>query len=170
MRTLLRAIEGYSGQPTVRCALKLGPMLFVRPGELRHAEWTEFDLESTEPIWRIPAAKMKMKDPHVVPLAKQAITVLRDLESHSGDGRYLFPSLRSSARPMSENTVNAALRRLGYPGTEQVGHGFRTIASTLLNELGWEPDAIELQLAHKEGGVRPVYNRAVLLQKRREMM
>jgi integrase len=167
---LLRAIEGYSGQPTVRCALKLGPMLFVRPGELRHAEWTEFDVEGAEPIWRIPAAKMKMKDPHVVPLAKQAVTVLRDLESHSGNGKYVFPSLRSGARPMSENTVNAALRRLGYPGTEQVGHGFRTIASTLLNELGWDPDAIELQLAHKEGGVRPIYNRAVLLQKRREMM
>jgi integrase len=167
---LLRAIDGYSGQPAVRCALKLGPMLFVRPGELRQAEWKEFDLDGAEPTWRIPAEKMKMKDAHVVPLSKQAVAILRELESHTGGGRYVFPSLRSGGRPMSDNTVNAALRRLGYPGTEQVAHGFRAIASTLLNELGWIPDAIELQLAHKEGGVRPIYNRAVLLKKRRKMM
>ena len=167
---LLRALDGYSGQPGVRAALKLGPLTFVRPGELRHAEWTEFDLDETEPTWRIPAEKMKMKDAHVIPLATQAVTILRDLQAYTGDGRYLFPSLRSGNRPMSENTVNAALRRLGYAGDEQVGHGFRVIASTLLNELGWNPDAIELQLAHKERGVRPVYNRAVLLAERRRMM
>jgi integrase len=167
---LLRAIDGYSGQPAVRCALKLGPMLFVRPGELRQAEWKEFDLDGAEPTWRIPAERMKMKDAHVVPLSKQAVAILRELESHTGGGRFVFPSLRSGGRPMSDNTVNAALRRLGYPGTEQVAHGFRAIASTLLNELGWDPDAIELQLAHKEGGVRPIYNRAVLLKKRRKMM
>ena len=113
---------------------------------------------------------MKMKDAHVIPLATQAVTILRDLQAYTGDGRYLFPSLRSGNRPMSENTVNAALRRLGYAGDEQVGHGFRVIASTLLIELGWNPDAIELQLAHKERGVRPVYNRAVLLAERRRMM
>jgi integrase len=145
-------------------------MLFVRPGELRQAEWKEFDLDGAEPTWRIPAEKMKMKDAHVVPLSKQAVAILRELESHTGGGRYVFPSLRSGGRPISDNTINAALRRLGYPGTEQVAHGFRAIASTLLNELGWEPDAIELQLAHKEGGVRPIYNRAVLLKKRRKMM
>ena len=167
---LLRAIDGYHGQPSVRLALKFGPLVFVRPGELRHAEWSEFHLDGAEPTWRIPAEKMKMKDPHVVPLATQAVAILRELESYTGDGRYLFPSLRSGARPMSANTVNAALRRLGYPGDEQVGHGFRTIASTLLNELGLNPDAIELQLAHKESGVRPIYNRSVLMAERRKMM
>jgi integrase len=167
---LLRALDGYSGQPAVRSALKFGPLTFVRPGELRHAEWKEFDLDGAEPTWRIPAPKMKMKEAHLVPLATQAVVILRDLQAHTGDGRYLFPSLRSGARPMSANTVNAALRRLGYPGDDQVGHGFRVIASTLLNELGWSPDAIELQLAHQEGGVRPIYNRAVLLAERRKMM
>ncbi len=167
---LLRALDGYSGQPAVRSALKLGPLVFVRPGELRHAEWKEFDLDGAGPTWRIPAEKMKMKDAHVVPLSTQAAAILRDLEPHTGDGRFVFPSLRSGARPMSENTVNAALRRLGYPGTEQVGHGFRVIASTLLNELGWNPDAIELQLAHKKRGVRGIYNRAVIMAERRKMM
>jgi integrase len=130
-------------------ALKLAPMLFVRPGELRHAEWEEFDLDEAEPTWRIPAEKMKMASPHVVPLARQAVELLRELRLIS-TGRYLFPSLRTGARPMSENTVNAALTRLGYSGEMQTGHGFRTIASTMLNELGWHPDLIELQLSHQE--------------------
>jgi integrase len=167
---LLRAIDGYSGQPTVSAALKLGPILFVRPGELRLAQWKEFDLDEAEPTWRIPRERMKGRLEHVVPLSRQAVAILRDLKAFTGDGRYLFPSLRSAGRPMSDNTVNAALRRLGYPGEEQVAHGFRSIASTMLNELGWNPDAIELQLAHKKSGVRGVYDRAVLLSERRIMM
>lgn len=167
---LLRAIDGYSGQPTACAALKLGPMLFLRPSELRLAEWKEFDTEAAEPTWRILAKRMKGKKEHVVPLPRQAVAILRDLKAITGGGRYLFPSLRSGGRPMSNNTVNAALRRLGYSGEEQVEHGFRSIASTMLNELGWNPDAIELQLAHKKSGVRGVYDRAVLMDERRRMM
>jgi integrase len=167
---LLRAVDGYSGQPAVCAALKLSPILFVRPGELRQAEWKELDLEDSEPTWRIPAGRMKGREEHVVPLPRQAVAIFRDLKAFTGDGRYLFPSLRSGDRPMSDNTINAALRRLGYPGDEQVAHGFRSIASTMLNELGWNPDAIELQLAHKKAGVRGVYNRSVLMAERRAMM
>jgi integrase len=167
---LLRALDGYSGQPSVRCALKIAPLTFVRPGELRHAEWKEFDLDNAHPIWRIAASKMKSERDHLIPLATQTVAILRELQAHTGNGRYLFPSLRSGARPMSENTVNAALRRLGYDGDEQVGHGFRSTASTLLNELEWDPDAIEIQLAHKDSGVRGVYNRARKLENRRKMM
>jgi len=167
---LLRALDGYSGQPSVRCALKIAPLTFVRPGELRHAEWKEFDLDNANPIWRISAKKMKSKRDHLIPLATQTAAILRELQAHTGNGRYLFPSLRSGARPMSENTVNAALRRLGYDGDEQVGHGFRSIASTLLNELGWDGDAIEIQLAHKDGTVRAIYNRARKLPERQRMM
>jgi integrase len=151
-------------------ALKLAPMLFVRPGELRAAEWSEIDLDAAAPAWRIPAEKMKMRDTHVVPLARQAVELLRELRTLS-TGRLLFPSLRTSARPMSENTVNAALRRLGYSGDMQTGHGFRTIGSTMLNELGWHPDLIELQLSHQERNkVRAAYNRAQRLDERRKMM
>jgi integrase len=165
---LLRALDGYRGQPAVCYALKLAPMLFVRPGELRAAEWSEFDLETA--TWRIPAARMKMRDPFVVPLARQAVELLRELKELS-TGRFLFPSLRTGARPMSENTVNSALRRLGYSGEMQTGHGFRTIASTMLNELGWHPDLIELQLSHQERNkVRAAYNRAQRLDERRKMM
>jgi integrase len=167
---LLRALDGYRGQPAVCYAIKLAPLLFVRPGELRAAEWSEFDLEAAEPVWRIPAEKMKMRDPHVVPLARQAVELLRELRTVS-PGRLLFPSLRTAARPMSENTVNAALRRLGYDGETQTGHGFRTIASTMLNEMGWHPDLIELQLSHQERNkVRAAYNRAQRLEERRKMM
>ena len=167
---LLRALDGYVGQPAVCAALKLAPLLFVRPGELRHAEWTEFDLDAEHPQWRIPAAKMKMRDAHIVPLASQAVELLRELKLISS-GKYLFPSLRTGARPMSENTVNSALRRLGYSGEMQTGHGFRTIASTLLNELGWNGDLIELQLSHEERNrVRAAYNKAKRLEERRKMM
>ncbi len=167
---LLRALDTYRGQPAVCYALKLAPMLFVRPGELRAAEWSEFDLDAAEPTWRIPAGRMKMRDPFVVPLARQAVALLRELQPIS-TGRLLFPSLRTPARPMSENTVNAALRRLGYSGEMQTGHGFRTIASTMLNELGWHPDLIELQLSHQErNAVRAAYNRAQRLEERRKMM
>ncbi|HEY4370266.1 MAG TPA: integrase arm-type DNA-binding domain-containing protein [Steroidobacteraceae bacterium] len=167
---LLRAIDGYEGQPVTAAALKLAPLAFVRPGELRKAEWSEFDLDAAE--WRIPAARMKMGERHIVPLSTQAIEILRELEPLTGGtGKYVFPSLRGFDRPMSENTVNAALRRLGYTGQEQTGHGFRSIASTCLNEQGFNSDLIELQLAHAERNkVRAAYNRAERLAERRKMM
>lgn len=166
---LLRAIDGYSGSFVVRCALKLAPLTFVRPGELRHAEWSEIDLDAAE--WRIPAGKMKAGVAHLVPLSRQAIEVLRDLQPLTGTGRYLFPSVRGPSRAMSENTVNAALRRLGYTGAEMTGHGFRAMASTLLNEQGWNSDAIERQLAHGERNkVRAAYHRAEYLAERVKMM
>lgn len=166
---LLRAIDGYQGQPAVMVALRLAPLVFVRPGELRGAEWHEFDLEAAE--WRIPAARMKMDSEHLVPLARQAIEVLEDLQTTTGHGRLLFPGLRSSDRPISDNTLNAALRRLGFGADEMTAHGFRTMASTLLNEQGFPPDVIELQLAHVERNrVRAAYNRAERLEERRRMM
>jgi len=166
---LLRAIDGYSGQPVTALALKLAPLVFVRPGELRGAEWSEFDLQAAE--WRIPALRMKMGEQHLIPLSRQAVAILRELRSLAAGGRYVFPSLLSRDRPMSENTVNAALRRLGYSADEQTGHGFRTMASTLLNEQGFPPDVIELQLAHAERNkVRAAYNRAQRLPERRAMM
>lgn len=166
---LLRAIHGYDGQPITALALKLAPLVFVRPGELRNAEWSEFDLANAE--WRIPGSRMKMGELHLVPLARQSVAVLRELEVLTGQGRYVFPSLLSRERPISDNTINAALRRLGYSGDEQTGHGFRSMASTLLNEQGFPPDIIELQLAHSERNkVRAAYNRAQRLPERREMM
>jgi integrase len=166
---LLRAIDGYQGQPMTAGALKLAPLVFVRPGELRGAEWAEFDLEAAE--WRIPAHRMKMREAHIVPLSRQAIEVLRALQPLTGSGRYVFPSLRSLDRPMSENTINGALRRLGYAKDEMTGHGFRAVASTCLNEQAWAPDVIELQLAHAERNkVRAAYNRAARLPERRKMM
>lgn len=142
---LMRAIRDYVGGFETKCALLIGILTFVRPGELRKAEWSEFDLDHAE--WRIPAARMKMGEQHIVPLSKQSLVILRNLHSVTGHGRYLFPSVRTGSRPMSENTVNAALRRLGYTREEMTGHGFRSTASTLLNELGWPPDAIERQLS-----------------------
>jgi integrase len=166
---LLRAIDGYSGQPVTHAALKLAPLVFVRPGELRQAEWTEIDLEGGE--WRIPAHRMKLRELHIVPLSRQAIEILVGLRPLTGSDRYVFPSLRTSDRPMSENTINAALRRLGYSNEEMTGHGFRAMASTCLNEQGWHPDVIELQLAHAERNkVRAAYNRATRLAERRKMM
>lgn len=150
-------------------ALKLAPLVFVRPGELRQAEWSEINLDAAE--WRIPAHRMKMRELHLVPLSKQAIEILRGLRPLTASGRYVFPSLRTSDRPMSENTINAALRRLGYSNDEMTGHGFRALASTCLNEQGWHPDVIELQLAHAERNkVRAAYNRATRLADRRKMM
>ena len=168
---LLRAIDGYNGQAVTAYALRLSPLVFVRPGELRHAEWIEFDLDGHEPLWRIPGEKMKMGEQHIVPLAKQALVLLRELKGLTGRGRYVFPSLRSGSRPMSDNTVNAALRRLGYTSDEMTGHGFRSLASTCLNEQGHHPDLIELQLAHAERNqVRAAYNKAQRLPERRKMM
>lgn len=168
---LLRAMDGYQGSFVTRCALRLTPLVFVRPGELRRAEWSEFDLDGAHPQWSIPAAKMKMDAPHIVPLSTQAVAVLRELNPLTGRGQYVFPGVQSRARPMSENTVNVALRRLGYTGSEMVAHGFRSMASTLLNEQGWPPDVIERQLAHAERNeVRAAYNRAKHLPERRKMM
>ena len=165
----MRAIHGYKGQPSTEYALKLLPLTFVRPGELRGAEWSEFDLDNAE--WRIPASRMKMREQHVVPLSSQAVTFLRELQPLTGSGRYVFPSLRTNERPISNNTLNAALRRLGFSGDEMVSHGFRSMASTCLNEQGWHPDLIELQLAHAERDeVRGAYNRAQRLAERRKMM
>jgi integrase len=141
----------------------------VRPGELRRAEWQEIDWEAAE--WRIPAPKMKMREAHIVPLSRQALAILKELQPLTGRGRYLFPSIRHPDRPMSENTVNAALRRLGYPQEHICGHGFRAMASTRLNEQGWSPDVIERQLAHAERNkIRAAYNRAQYLPERRRMM
>ena len=166
---LLRAIDGYDGQPITALALKPVPLVFVRPGELRGVEWSEFGLESAQ--WRIPAARMKMGDQHIVPLSRQAVDILRELHEHTGGLRLVFPSLLSLDRPMSENTINAALRRLGYAGDEQTVHGFRTMASTLLNEQGVPPDVIEPQLAHSERNkVRAAYNRAQRLAERRDVI
>jgi len=166
---LLRAIDGFSGQPLTHQALKLTPHVFVRPGELRRAEWSEFDLEKA--IWTIPAAKMKMRDPHVVPLSKQALELLEAAQAISAGQRHVFSSLYPGNRPMSENTINAALRRLGYSGKEMTAHGFRSMASTLLNESGkWSPDAIERALAHKDANaVRGTYHRGAHWQERVEM-
>jgi integrase len=170
MGELLRAIDGFAGQPVTLAALKLASLVFVRPGELRHAEWAEFDLEGA--IWRIPGEKMKMGAAHLVPLSTQAVAALRELHPLTGDGRYVFPGLRTAARPMSENTVNAALRRLGYSGEEMTGHGFRSMAATRLNEMGWNADAIERQLAHAESNkVREAYTHAAqYLDERTRMM
>ena len=157
---LLRGIDGFDGQPTTRAALRLAPYVFVRPGELRHAEWEEFDFDAA--AWSIPAEKMKMRRPHRVPLARQSLAILRQLQEVTGNGRWLFPSVRTSARPISENTLNAALRRLGYGANEMCTHGFRSTAATRLNEMGrWNSDAIERQLAHQEAdAVRRAYTHA----------
>ena len=160
MGALLRAIEDYDGLVLTKAALKLAPLVFVRPGELRKAEWVEFELEQAE--WRIPAAKMKMRRLHRVPLSKQALAIIHELRRLSGGGRWLFPSVRSTSRPMSENTLNAALRRLGYSKEQMTAHGFKGMASTRLNKMGrWSPDAIERQLAHQESNdVRRAYMHA----------
>lgn len=169
IKGLLRAIDGFDGTFVVRCALKLAPLVFVRPGELRNAEWEELDLEGKE--WRISAEKMKGGSVHIVPLSGQAVEVLTELKQVTGPVGYVFPSIRTPARPMSENTINVALRRLGYDKTEMTGHGFRSMASTLLNEHGWNKDAIERQLAHTpKDKVRASYNYAEHLPERKRMM
>lgn len=166
---LMRAIASYPGSHVVRCALKLSALTFVRPGELRKAEWCEIDLEGA--TWRIPAAKMKMKQEHLVPLSTQAVEVLRELQPLTGRGRYIFTGAWNPNRPMSGVAVLSALRRMGYGTDEMTAHGFRTTASTLLNEMGWSSDAIERQLAHApRDAVRAAYNRAEYLTERRKMM
>jgi integrase len=167
---LMRSIYGYTGHPTTVGALKLAPLVFVRPGELRKAEWTEFDLDGSE--WRIPGSKMKMGFDHIVPLSTQALAILRSVHPITGHGRYVFPSLRSDERPMSENTLNAALRGMGYSKDIHTAHGFRAMARTILDEvLGERVDYIEHQLAHtvKDPNGR-AYNRTAHLPARRKMM
>lgn len=174
---LLRAMDSYQGFFVTKSALRLAPLVFVRPGELRKAAWDEVDFDKAE--WRIPATRMKMRELHIVPLSRQAIEILRELEPLTGKGipakpdvpRYIFPGAQSRERPMSENAILAALRRMGYPKEEMTGHGFRSMASTLLHEQGWNHQAIERQLAHAErNAVSAAYNYAEHLPERRRMM
>lgn len=167
---LLRAIDGYVGHELIGIALRLTPHLFVRPGELRQAEWAEID--SDDAVWSIPAEKMKMRRPHCVPLSRQVLEMLEGLHALTGHGKYLFPSFRTPSRCMSENTVSAALRRLGYSREEMTAHGFRATAATLLNQMGmWNADAIERQLAHLDANViRRIYTRGEYWDERVRMM
>jgi integrase len=166
---LLRAIDGYEGHGITGLAMQIAPHVFVRPGELRHADWSEIDLETG--LWTIPAEKTKMRKPHHVPLSRQSIELLRLVHAITGPTGYVFPSIRANSRPMSENTINAGLRRLGYTSAEMTGHGFRAMASTLLNESGkWSPDAIERALAHGDSDkVRAAYHRGAHWKERLEM-
>lgn len=166
---LLRAIDTFEGQQMTKFALQLAPHVFVRPGELRHAEWGEIDLEGA--LWTIPASKTKMRKVHLVPLSRQALAILQDVHTLTGPGGFVFPSIRTRSRPMSDNTINAGLRRLGYSTDEMTAHGFRAMASTLLNESGkWNPDAIERALAHGDSDkVRAAYHRGAHWKERVEM-
>lgn len=166
---LLRAIDGYEGQGFTQLALQIAPHVFVRPGELRHAAWSEIDLDAA--LWIIPAEKTKMRKPHHVPLSRQAVALFRKAREVTGPSGFVFPSIRTRTRPMSENTVNAGLRRLGYASDEMTAHGFRAMASTLLNESGkWHPDAIERALAHGDSDkVRAAYHRGAHWNERVKM-
>ncbi len=166
---LLRAIDGFQGTFIVECALKLLPYVFVRPGEFRKAEWSEIDFQKF--LWTIPAARMKMKKEHLVPLSKQAMKILNSLHPLTSHGKYIFPSVRTNSRPMSDNTLNVALRRLGYTKEQMCAHGFRTTASTNLHEMGWKSEVVERQLAHVDkNSVRSIYNKAEYLEERTRMM
>ena len=166
---LLRAIDAYGGFFPVRCALRLAPLLFVRPGELQKAEWAEFDLPAAE--WRLPASKMKMRQRHIVPLSCQALSILAELQSYTGNGQFLFPSIRTTTKPIALESMLVAIRSMGFTQDEMTMHGFRGMASTLLNEMGYNRDWIERQLAHGERDhVRAAYNYAEHLPERRRMM
>ena len=166
---LLRAIDDYEGSGITKLALQIAPHVFVRPGELRHAEWSEVDLDGA--LWIIPAGKMKMRKAHHIPLSRQAVELFREAQAITGPAGFVFPSIRTRTRPMSENTINAGLRRLGYSTDEMTAHGFRAMASTLLNESGkWNPDAIERSLAHADANqVRAAYHRGAHWAERVEM-
>ena len=167
---LLRSIDGYGGSIETRCALRLLPMLLMRPGELRHLEWSEIDVESSQ--ISIPAEKMKMRSAHVVPLSKQVLAILEEIRPLTGAGKYVFPSTRSAERPISDNTLNACFRRMGYDSDTVTAHGFRATARTIMDEvLGFRPDIIEHQLAHavKDPNGR-AYNRTAFIEDRRRMM
>ena len=174
---LLRAIDGFSGQYATTCALKLAPMLFLRPGELRQGEWSEVDLDKA--LWAVPARRMKLNKaskldpsspPHLVPLSRQAVAVLRDLHALTGNGKLLFPGARHRDVPMSDATMNAALKRMGFDVDTIQPHGFRHTASTALNEMGFPPEAIERQLSHRERGIAGVYNKAKHMPERVKLM
>ncbi len=166
---LLRAIDGYQGQPATFIALRLTPHVFQRPGEVRQMRWKEIDFD--EAVWSIPAGRMKQRQPHNVPLSRQSLELISEIHPISSHSDFVFPSLRTPKQPMSENTVNGALRRLGYGGDEMTAHGFRTTASSLLNESGkWNPDAIEKALSHSDkNAIRGTYNRSAYWQERVEM-
>jgi integrase len=167
---LLRDIDGYEGAPITRLALQIAAHVMVRPGELRMATWGEFDLEKK--MWRLSEARLKMRRAHAVPLSDQVIGHLHELQQFSGPEGFVFPAFHTTRRPMSENTMNLALRRMGYSQDEMTAHGFRTTASTLLNESGkWHPDAIERALAHGDSdAVRGIYNRGQYWDERVKMM
>jgi integrase len=166
---LMRAINGYQGGPVVRAALRFSALTFQRPGEIRKAEWAHIDLDNA--LWRIPAERMKMRREHMVPLSRQAVETLREIHPLTGAGRYVFPGMRSAGQPMSENTIVAALRNMGYEQGKMTAHGFRSMASTLLHETGWKSDVIERQLAHVEqNAIKGAYNRAEHLTERTTMM
>ena len=166
---LLKAIDIYDGDFKTLCALRLLPLCMVRTGELRKAEWIEIDFD--EKLWCVPAEHTKLRREHLVPLSRQTLAILRDLKEVTGHCRYLLPGRRSDSRIMSENTVNAALRYMGFSSDEMCGHGFRSMASTRLNEMGFRFDVIEKQLAHEQSNsVRKVYNRAEYLDERRDML
>ncbi len=169
---LMRAIAGYSGGIVTRCALQLSPYVMLRPGEVRNAQWCEIDLEAA--LWTIPAERMKMREPHLVPLSRQVIEILRGIQPLTGHGKYVFPGERDHNRPMSDNAVRSALRRLGYGNDEITPHGFRAMASTALDNLGYDTKLIERQLAHEEPNkVKAAYKRELwkmYLPERRKMM
>ena len=166
---LLRAIDDYTGHFVTKCGLQLLALTFLRPGEVRLGEWPEIDME--EKLWRIPAKRMKMRLDHLVPLSSQACAILEELRKLTGRGRLMFPGLRSSDRAISDATFIAALRRMGFEKNEMCAHGFRSMASTILNEQGYSADAIEKQLAHNpRNKIRGIYNRAEYLPERRKMM
>jgi len=166
---LIRDINRFEGTYVVQTALKLTPYVFLRPGELRNLEWVEIDF--TQKQIKLPADKMKMRQVHIVPLSKQAVLLLEDIYQVTGRGKYVFPSIRTNLRPISNNTINVALRRLGYDKEMMCAHGFRAMASTLLHEQGFNSDYIERQLAHKEGNaIKAAYNHARHLPEREAMM
>jgi integrase len=168
---MLRAFDAYHGQPVTRLALQLLPYLFPRQIEFRTMEWAHLTLDGQTPEWRVPWPRMKMREPHIVPLSRQAVSLLRQIHPLTGYGRYVFPQLRKPHKPMSEMCITAALRAMGYGGEEMSAHGIRALASTLLNELGWNDKWIETQLAHGERNkVRAAYNHAKYLTQRRAMM
>ncbi|QIK80563.1 integrase arm-type DNA-binding domain-containing protein [Lysobacter sp. HDW10] len=175
---LLRVIDAFEGTFPVACALKLAPLWFCRPGEIRMAEWSQIAIESAEPVYVVPPANRKLRKaakeapdtpPHVIPLSRQAIEILKELREVTGRGKFLFPGARDPKRNMSDGAVNAALARLGFKGII-VGHGFRHMASTLLREQGWSRESVEAQLSHEIGGTEGVYNLAKYLPERRKMM
>jgi integrase len=167
---LLRAIENYQGEPITRLARRLIPYIFPRPIEFRTMEWLQINLNGLTPEWRVPWKRMKMREPHIVPLSRQAVEILREIQLHTGGRHYVFPQLRKPHKPMSENWITAALRAMGY-STQMSWHGFRALASTQLNELGWNDKWVEAQLSHSDRNkVRKAYNHAKYLPQRRVMM